>query len=114
VARPGSGKHLWLEQGGNQWNIADGGQPPSADQIQRANSQSQPEPEHHALEQEIVLRIEPLWLSNFGISAMFLSQSVLVALANISHDRRRDRAARAGVARKRSLDRFTNRFIIKV
>jgi lipopolysaccharide export LptBFGC system permease protein LptF len=71
VLKPGPGEDVWLAQGVSRWNFAPGGEQSGAEEA--AKSQT---------EQEIVLQIDPLWLSNFGISPMFLPQAVLTKLAN--------------------------------
>jgi lipopolysaccharide export system permease protein len=71
--KPGAGKNLWLAQRFSQWNIANGERLPNIDETLPVKSREV---------QEVVLQIDPLWLTNFGISPMFLAQRTLTKLAN--------------------------------
>jgi lipopolysaccharide export LptBFGC system permease protein LptF len=72
-ARPGPGRNLWNASGVSQWNISDGDQPGNATGGRPAKSQESA---------EIVLPLDPLWLSNFRLSPMFMPQHMLTQLAN--------------------------------
>jgi lipopolysaccharide export LptBFGC system permease protein LptF len=71
-ARPGSGRDFWNANGVSQWSVADGDRPGTGG-------------ERHAKTQEsaeIALPLDPLWLSNFRLSPMFMPQQVLTQLAD--------------------------------
>ena len=72
-ARPGSGRDLWNANGVSQWSISDG------DQFKGAGGER---PATSLESAQIVLPLDPLWLSNFRLSPMFMPQQVLTQLAD--------------------------------
>ena len=72
-ARPGSGKDLWNANGVSQWDISDDGQ---------SNGAGGGRPEKSQENAEIVLPLDPLWLSNLRLSPMFMPHQVLTQLAD--------------------------------
>jgi lipopolysaccharide export system permease protein len=71
--KPALGKDVWDMTGVSQWNVSEGDQAPGPGGGRPAKTQERA---------EIVLPLDPLWLSNIRMSPMFLPQPVLTKLAN--------------------------------
>lgn len=80
-ATPGQGPNVWVLSDVHHWKALEQPERPGAEHDQDVRSPEAAGVEERLPKLELVLHVDPLWLSKFGVEAKFLSIPTLFALA---------------------------------